>query len=188
MSRFSSEAYDFSLFEEHDRVQEVAASEEQVHWDNTQPEGEPKREEREGARENVVELPEKELKKNTRPRKHPLRRIAAVLCFGIVFATVITVVYNQVQLTELTEQINTANQQLEEAQSLEIQLNMEASQKMNGAAVEEYVQKELGMSKVTSGQVTYVDMAQEDKGTVVRETSGDSLWEQIWSTVQSWFH
>lgn len=188
MSRFSSEAYDFSLFEEHDRVQEDVTSEEKAHWDNTQPEEEPRREEGEGTQKNVVELPEKELKKNTRPRKHPLRRIAAVLCFGIVFATVITVVYNQVQLTELTEQINTATQQLEEAESLEIQLNMEASQKMNGAAVEEYAQKELGMNKVTSGQVTYVDMAREDQGTVVRETSSDSLWEQIYSTIQSWFH
>ena len=58
------------------------------------------------------------------------------------------VVYNQVQLTELTDQINTTTQQLEEAQSTEIQLNMEASQKMNGAAVEEYATNELGMSKV----------------------------------------
>ena len=35
------------------------------------------------------------------------------------------VVYNQVQLTELTEEINTTAKQLEEAESLEIQLNME---------------------------------------------------------------
>ena len=104
-----------------------------------------------------------------------------------MFATVITVVYNQVQLTELTEQINTTTKQLEEAQSLEIQLNMEASQKMNGAAVEEYAKKELGMGKVSSGQVTYVDSAQEDQGTVVRETADSSWWEQLWDTVRSWF-
>ena len=59
---------------------------------------------------------------------------------------------------------------------------------MNGTAVEEYAQNELGMSKVTNGQVTYVDVAQEDQGTVVREASGGSLWDQIWSTIQSWFH
>lgn len=187
MTRFSSEAYDFSLFEERDSAQEPVSSQESVRWDNRQPELEPKKEQREGVKENVVELPEKELKKNARPRRHPLRRLGALLCFGVVFATGITVVYNQVQLTEITEQINIANEDLEEAKSLEIQLNMEASQKMNGAAVEEYAQNELGMSKVTNGQVTYVDIAGEDQGTVVREASGGSLWDRIWDTVRSWF-
>lgn len=187
MSRFSSEAYDFSLFEERHTVEERAPAEDAPRWDNTQPQEEPRKEQREDSRENVVELPKKELEKNARLRRRPLRKIAAVLCFGIVFATVITVVYNQVQLTELTEQINTTTKQLEEAQSLEIQLNMEASQKMNGAAVEEYAKKELGMGKVSSGQVTYVDSAQEDQGTVVRETADSSWWEQLWDTVRSWF-
>ena len=176
MSRFTSEAYDFSLFEERSVVEDIPQ------WDNAQRVAEPQEETHQKTRENVVELPQRELEKNRKPRMHPLRRAAAVLCFGVIFATVITVVYNQVQLTELTDQINTTTQQLEEAQSTEIQLNMEASQKMNGAAVE------LGMSKVVSGQVTYVDVAQEDAGTVVRQATGDSFWEKLWSTVRSWFY
>lgn len=181
MARYSSEAYDLSLFEEHRAPEEPAAR-----WDNAVPE---RREERpEHPRENVVELPERELKRNARPKRHPLRRLAAVLCFGVVFSTVTLVVYNQVQLTELTEQINTATKQLAEAESVEIQLNMEASQEMDGAAVEEYVQNELGMSKVSNSQISYVDAAGEDSGTVVREATGGSLWERIWSAIQSWFH
>ena len=88
-------------------------------------------------------------------------------------------VYNQVQLTELTEEINTTAKQLEEAESLEIQLNMEASAQMDGAAVEQYAQEELGMSKVSGGQVTYVNVAQEDQGTVVREATGGSFWGEL---------
>ena len=176
MSRFTSEAseaYDFSLFEERGLVEDIPQ------WDNAQRVAEPQEEPHQKNRENVVELPQRELEKNRKPRIRPLRRAAAVLCFGAIFATVITVVYNQVQLT---------TQQLEEAQSTEIQLNMEASQKMNGAAVEEYATNELGMSKVVSGQVTYVDVAQEDAGTVVRQATGDSFWEKLWSTVRSWFY
>lgn len=182
MSRISSEAYDFSLFEENSSVRETA------HWDNTQPKREPEQEERKRSRENVVELPRRELEKNARPKRHPLRMLGTVLCFGIIFATVLTVVYNQVQLTELSDQISTTTKQLEEAQSLEIQLNMEASQQMDGAEVERYAQDQLGMSKISSSQVTYVDVAQEDQGTVVREASGGSLLEQLWSIIQSWFH
>ena len=44
------------------------------------------------------------------------------------------------------------------------------------------------MSKVSNSQITYVDAAGEDSGTVVREATGGSLWERIWSAIQSWFH
>ena len=184
MSRFTSEAseaYDFSLFEERGLVEDIPQ------WDNAQRVAEPQEEPHQKNRENVVELPQRELEKNRKPRIRPLRRAAAVLCFGVIFATVITVVYNQVQLTELTEEINTTAKQLEEAESLEIQLNMEASAQMDGAAVEQYAQEELGMSKVSGGQVTYVNVAQEDQGTVVREATSGSFWENLWSTIQSWF-
>ncbi len=186
MSRFSTEAYDFSLFEEH-RVESVDAAADAPRWDNTQPQEEPQRERREKPKENVVELPGKEQRKAKKPRRHPLRTMAAVLACGVMFSTVTMVIYNQVQLTELTEEINQTTQKLQEAESLEIQLNMEASQKMDGAAVEEYAQSELGMSKVVGGQVTYVDSVQEDQGTVVREAGGGSFFEKLWATVQSWF-
>ncbi len=186
MSRLTTEAYDFSLFEEH-RVEEESVAADSPRWDNTQPQEEPRRERREKPKENVVELPQQEQRKAKKPRRHPLRTMAAVLACGVVFSTVTMVIYNQVQLTELTEEINQTTQQLQEAESLEIQLNMEASQEMDGAAVEEYAQNELGMSKIASGQVTYVDSVQEDQGTVVREAGGGSFFEKLWSTIQSWF-
>ena len=171
----SSEAYDFSLFEEHPQ------------WDSAQrqevPQGEPRRR----PRENVVELPKKELEKNARPRLHPFRRAAWLACFFCLLSAVTVVLYNQVQLTELTDEINTATRALEEAQSLEIQLNMEASQKMDGAAIEQYAQEELGMRKVIGGQVTYVNVAQQDAGAVVREASESSLWDKAWRALCSLF-
>ena len=176
MSRYSSAAYDLSLFEERrDNTVRLEAL----------PEREPRREEQQAAREKVVELPQQG--KQKKPRRHFLRRGAAVLCFGVNFSTVTLVVYNQVQLTELTDQINTTTQQLEEAESLEVQLNMEASQQMNGSQVEEYATQELGMKKVVSDQVTYVNVAEEDQGAVVRQASGGSFLDKLWSTVVSWF-
>lgn len=187
MSRLTAEAYDFSLFEEH-RGEEYAAAD-SPRWDNAQPQEEPRRERREKPKDNVVELPQQERRKakKAKVRRHPLRTMAAVLACGIMFSTVTMVIFNQVQLTELTEEINQTTQQLQEAESLEIQLNMEASQEMDGAAVEDYAQNELGMSKIVSGQVTYVDSVGEDQGTVVREAGGGSLLEKLWSVIQSWF-
>ena len=138
-------------------------------------------------RHNVVELPQRELKRNARAKRSPLRMVLSALFFAGVMFTVMTVIYSQVQLTELTEEINQTTQALEEAESLEIQLNMAAAQKMTGAQVEEYAVNELGMSKITGSQVTYVNVAQEDQGTVVEETDSASLLDQILATVRSWF-
>ena len=113
--------------------------------------------------------------------------VLSALFFAGVMCTVMTVIYSQVQLTELTEEINQTTQALEEAESLEIQLNMAAAQKMTGAQVEEYAVNELGMSKITGSQVTYVNVAQEDQGTVVEETDSASVLDQILATVRSWF-
>ena len=152
MSRYSSAAYDLSIFE--DRSDHTVRLE-------ALPERAPRREEQQAAREKVVELPQQG--KQKKPRRHFLRRGAAVLCFGVIFSTVTLVVYNQVQL------------------------NMEASQQMNGSQVEEYATQELGMKKVVSDQVTYVNVAEEDQGAVVRQASGGSFLDKLWSTVVSWF-
>ena len=137
-------------------------------------------------RHNVVELPQRELKRNARAKRSPLRMVLSALFFAGVMFTVMTVIYSQVQLTELTEEINQTTQALEEAESLEIQLNMAAAQKMTGAQVEEYAAS-LGMEKVSGSQVTYINVAQEDQGTVVQQVEEPSLLGRLWNTVRSWF-
>lgn len=173
----SSEAYDFSLFE--DRV------------DNTAPAIDPKRREqpkRVERPDNIVELPERELKRNARPKRHPIRAMAAALCFSVILATVVSMVYGQVQLTELTEQLNTTTAALAEAESLEVQLSMQATEKMNGSQVEDYAKNTLGMAKISEGQVQYVNVTQADKGTVVEEIEGGAgLIDTILNTLRSWF-
>ena len=128
----------------------------------------------------MVELSQAELKRNARAKRSPLRMVLSALFFAGVMFTVMTVIYSQVQLTELTEEINQTTQALEEAESLEIQLNMAAAQKMTGAQVEEYAVNELGMSKITGSQVTYVNVAQEDQGTVVRRRTARLCWIRSW--------
>ncbi len=165
-----SHAYDLTRFQEH----------------NAAPAHSPERERQPGKKQNVVELPQRELKRNARPKRNPFRLAVAAVLFAGIMATVMTVIYSQVQLTELTEEINQTSQALAEAESLEIQLNMAAAQKMTGAQVEEYAAS-LGMEKVSGSQVTYINVAQEDQGTVVQQVEEPSLLGRLWNTVRSWF-
>ena len=68
-----------------------------------------------------------------------------------------------------------------------VQLTMQAAQKMTDAQVEEYARGELGMGKLSSSQVVYLHVAQQDRGTVVQETGGGSWLERVWATVRGWF-
>ncbi len=167
-------AYDFSLFEERNT--------------NTAPELEPRIEEQpqQGA---VVELPEQpghQPEPGKRSRPSLLKVLAGSLCFAVLFGTGITAVYSEVQLTELSEEISKVQTQLEEAQSLEVQLNMQAAQLMTDAQVENYAVQQLGMGKLAGSQVVYMHVAQQDKGRVVQEIEGGSWLEKLWREISSW--
>ncbi len=167
-------AYDFSLFEERNT--------------NTAPELEPQIEEQpqQGA---VVELPEQpghQPEPGKRSRPSLLKVLAGSLCFAVLFGTGITAVYSEVQLTELSEEISKVQTQLEEAQSLEVQLNMQAAQLMTDAQVENYAVQQLGMGKLAGSQVVYMHVAQQDKGRVVQEIEGGSWLDKIWREISSW--
>lgn len=167
-----AEAYDFSLFE--------------PRYDNTVPAREPRREQPVKA-PNVVELPKKELEKNAKPKRHPLRAAMMVLSFSAFMVIAVAMVYSQEQLAMLTEQINSATQELAESQSLEVQLNMRAARKMNDSEVEKYAANELGLSKISSRQISYINVAQQDKGKVMQNIEGGSILDRLLSAIRSLF-
>ena len=139
----------------------------------------------------VVELPEREPegepRQRHRPKRNLMRMAAAWLCFGLIFSAVMTAVYSEVQLTELTEKINEAKKDLEEAKSLEVQLTMQAAPKMTDAQVEQDAVEERGMGQLSSSQVVYLHVTQQDKGTVVQETGGGSWFERMWAQIKELF-
>lgn len=170
-----SEAYDLSLFES--RVEASVPAREPGQQEQ------PKRK----RQQNIIELPEKELQRNARPKRHPIRMLAMGTLFSVIVASVMLLVNSNVKLTELTEEINATTNALTEEESVQIQLEMQASQEMNGAQVEEYAKTALGMSKISRDQVTYVNVLQRDQGTVVKELPSGSALDRFFSWVQSWF-
>ena len=171
-----AEAYDFSLFEERET--------------NTVPVEVPQKRERgePAPKKNITYLPQEELEKNrkARPRIHPFKAIVTALCFTVIFGTVLSLIYSQVQLTELTDEISKQAKELEEAQALEVQLAMASTEQMKSSEVEKYAREQLGMNRVTEGQIVYLNLATTDKAEVLEETRQD-FFGGIVETVQSWF-
>lgn len=165
-----SEAYDFSLFEE--RGHASSAARKVYPEKNAQPKG------------KILVFPD----------SHPIRRnkgkllraAVSVLCAGVIFGFVINLVHSQAILTELTEEVNTAQTALEEQQSIETQLQAKQAEKYSLPAVQEEAEK-LGMRKVSESQIQYFSVSENDKGTVV-QAAEDKDWltlffESIWSWI-----
>ncbi len=176
-----SVAYDFSLFEERDgnavRVADPRSNTGERRRVREVPE----------PRENVVELPKEKLRENQRAKVKPLAMIVRVTTLLVILASVLSIVYSQVQLTELTDQINMNEKVLAEQEALEVQLTMQTAEKVNTADVEEYARKQLGMSQINESQVVYMNMASSDHGTVLQETKELNFFDNIIETVKSWF-
>ena len=170
--RNRTEAYDLSLFDTRPLTVEVGG----------EPASKPSRKQQ--RRSNVIELPQGELERNRRTHPLSLRAVAVAGCLAVVLGVVSCVVYNQVQLNELTSQIAAVQTQLSEAQSVEVQLQMEASSNMTLTDVEAYAKDQLNMRKTGKNQVTYITLNEGDQGTVV-QPNGGSVLDQIWSFFQN---
>lgn len=110
--------------------------------------------------------------------------IKAVAFTAVFLALVCSVLYSQVQSTELSAQIRTQQDALTDLESEYTYLSNEMEMKTNLAAVQEYATSVLKMVKMDRSQVTYVTSGQENK--VERSDTGLArLAEEVSQTVAS---
>ena len=115
---------------------------------------------------NVIELNMPEYDKAER-RKHNIGSIVlGFVCAAVITLCVGFIIKGQVELTELNQQIASAQVTLEETKSeyTQMQAKMEAS--LSTAAIEKYAQQHLGMSKATAQQKEYISRSEGDKAEV----------------------
>ena len=133
-------AYDLSLFEE--------------------------KKQKESLKDNVVILPKGKLERNKRRKLNPLAALTTGILFSLGAGVVGTMIFNQVQLTELTENINVVSKQLSESESVYTQLQVNMESKFSLDRVEDYARENLQMQKAAPASVQYVTLSQGDKAQV----------------------
>lgn len=159
-SQKGSEAYDFALFEPK-RRQEAPQQD-----------------------SNIISLPKEKLEQNRRAKVSPAKAVSGFLVLAVMLGVVGTIVYGQVQLTELTEQLNSATKTLGESQSVYTQLKMKSDSKLSLQAVESYATDTLGMKKVEPNQVEPIELSKGDKSLVVRSETNRNWLTSLWSTIE----
>lgn len=158
-SQKSSEAYDFALFE-------------------------PKRQQEAPQKQNnIIELPKEKLEQNRRSRLNPVKAVSGFLALAVMLGIVGTIVYGQVQMTELTEQLNTATKTLDESKSVYTQLKMKSDSQLSLQAVENYATDKLGMKKIEQSQVEPIELSKGDKTQVVKTVENQNWLTSIWESI-----
>ena len=106
-TRNQSEAYDLSLFE-------------------------PRELQRPQQRDNIINLPQDRLEKNSRPTLHPLRMLSTLILGAAVVAVMGCMIYSQAELNELTTELNEKTKILTEKMCIRDRLDQFAQVKKMG--------------------------------------------------------
>ncbi len=116
--------------------------------------------------DNILKLPKKSLKKN---QAHKGKLTSTFYLCATVFLSlmaILMIISNQIQLTELASEIQAAEKQLKESQSVYTQLSVKNEADFSLTKVEEYAKNELGMRKTDPSQIEYINLSSGDKAQI----------------------
>lgn len=117
--------------------------------------------------------------KNRRKQKS-VAPVKFILDAVAVIAVALIMIYSQVVLTELTAEVNSYESKINALDTERMRLEGELEASTSIKTLEETAEKSLGLSKIDSSQIEYVNLTGEDEISVAK-TSGKYLIEQYWN-------
>lgn len=153
-------AYDLSLFD--DELNYSAAAPKRHDDSEAQRKGRKKQ----SRRNKVVKLPEEELNKIRRRKHNPIKLALGGVGAAVVAFVIGVIIVGQVQLTELNQEIISAEKTLADTESIYIQNQMKVETNLSKAEIEKYATDVLGMTKASNAQKEFVALESEDKAEV----------------------
>ena len=127
---------------------------------------------------NIVRLKREDIDAAQRRKYNIPALILSFVMSAVAIFALCGIVYGQVSLSELNQQIIYAENTLTERQSEQLQIQAKVDSSLSTLAVEEFAKNNLGMVKASNQQKEYVSLSQGDKAQVYMEEE-KNLFEQI---------
>ncbi len=127
---------------------------------------------------NIVRLKREDIDAAQRRKYNIPALILSFVMSAVIIFALCGIVYGQVSLSELNQQIISAENTLSQRQSEQLQIQAKVDSSLSTLAVEEFAKKNLGMVKASNQQKEYVSLSQGDKAQVYMEEE-KNLFEQI---------
>ncbi len=118
----------------------------------------------------VVKLPQEELHKIRFRKRSPFKIAGGIVAVVAITAIVITIIMGQVQLTELNQEILTAQNTLADQQSIYTQTQMAVQSNLSTAEIQKYAEDNLGMTKASNTQMEFIELSAGDKAEITQAT------------------
>lgn len=120
------------------------------------------------------------------PAGRPRQRVSPVLLAGtmVLAALAVVLVMGYVQLTTISGSVSEMKNELTQLNTEHVALLTRYEQTYDLASVKEAAEA-AGMSKPSSGQITYIDLGSPDSATVYR-SGADGFFSKIADTVDGW--
>ena len=134
----------------------------------------------------TAEQHDKELKTRSLRIIKNRRKVKVVAPLKIILASALAItvsiimIYSQVVLTELTSEVSFYENQITELDTEYVRLQSELEATTSIKALEEAAETKLGLAKIDSSQVEYVNLTGTDEISVAR-TGGKYLIEEYWN-------
>ena len=173
-------AYDLSLFDEEVNFSTAAPKRHEEEAPRKQTKKKPNH------RNKVVTLPEEELQKIRRRKHNPLKLIIGSAAALVVTFVIGIIIVGQVTLTELNQQIITAEKDLANSESIYIQNQMKVEASLSDAEIEKYATEVLGMTKASNAQKEFVALESGDKAEVSAQQDSNIITRFFESLANLW--
>lgn len=104
-----------------------------------------------------------------------------ILDAAVVICVALVMIYSQVVLTELTAEVNSYETKISALDTERLRLEGELEASTSIKTLEESAEKTLGLAKIDSSQIEYVNLTGDDEITVAK-TGGKYLIRQYWNS------
>ncbi len=159
----NSEAYDLSLFEP----------------DEKKSEKKDKNSKNKMKESNLIRLHPGAITKAHRRKRNPIMIVGVAVLTVIVATVSATIVQSNVVLNELNEEILQANKTITQQKNLSAQYQLKIDSRLSANVVQDYAEKNLGMTQAKNAQKKFISLSDGDYGKVIRDDGSNNILETV---------
>lgn len=175
MAYNNNAAYDLNLFDEELSYSSAAPKRQ---------EDEPVRKSKKKQKNKVLPFSEENVHKARKRRHNPIKLIAGGVSAAVVTFIIGAIIVGQVQLTELNQEIISAQTLLSDTQSVYTQNQMKLEASLSNAEIEKYATEVLGMTKASNAQKEFISLESGDKAEVSVQKS-DNIFIKFFESIKN---
>jgi len=124
---------------------------------------------------NIIKINAKKNIESLRRKTSPALIAAVSACMIAVTTISGLIVYNNVRINELNQEVTDARAELSHQVNLQDEFQLRIDNKLTSGMIEEYAEEKLGMTQVKNAQKKFISLSDGDLGQVIRDDGSNTL-------------